>query len=81
MIKIFLESDKFSHKAGVTKHATNTLARKSHVVVPYRVVAPTSQLSKRPVCADILEIHISKQTITTYNKNYFSDHFITIYHV
>ena len=22
MIKIFLESDKFSHKAGVTKHAT-----------------------------------------------------------
>ena len=30
MIKIFLESDKFSHKAGVTKHATNTLARKSH---------------------------------------------------
>ena len=29
MIKIFLESDKFSHKAGVTKHATNTLARKS----------------------------------------------------
>ena len=46
-----------------------------------RVVAPTSQLSKRPVCADILEIHISKQTITTYNKNYFSDHFITIYHV
>ena len=31
MIKIFLESDKFSHKAGVTKHATNTLARKSHV--------------------------------------------------
>ena len=31
MIKIFLESDKFSHKAGVTKHATNTLARKSAV--------------------------------------------------
>ena len=30
MIKIFLESDKFSHEAGVTKHATNTLARKSH---------------------------------------------------
>ena len=30
MIKIFLESDKFSHKAGVTKHATNILARKSH---------------------------------------------------
>ena len=30
MIKIFLESDKFSHKAGVTKHATNSLARKSH---------------------------------------------------
>ena len=29
MIKIFLESDKFSHKAGVTKHATNSLARKS----------------------------------------------------
>ena len=29
MIKIFLESDKFSHKAGVTKHATNNLARKS----------------------------------------------------
>ena len=29
MIKIFIESDKFSHKAGVTKHATNTLARKS----------------------------------------------------
>ena len=29
MIKIFLESDKFSHKAGVTKHAANTLARKS----------------------------------------------------
>ena len=32
MIKIFLEPDKFSHKAGVTKHATNTLARKSHLV-------------------------------------------------
>ena len=30
MIKVFLESDKFSHKAGVTKHATNRLARKSH---------------------------------------------------
>ena len=30
MTKIFLESDKFNHKAGVTKHATNTLARKSH---------------------------------------------------
>ena len=29
MIKIFLESDKFSHKAGVTKHATNTMARQS----------------------------------------------------
>ena len=32
MIKIFLESDKFSHKAGMTKHATNSLARKSHMV-------------------------------------------------
>ena len=32
MIKIFLESDKFSHKAGVTKHATNSLARKSHII-------------------------------------------------
>ena len=31
MIKIFLESDKFSHKAGVTKHGTNSLARKSHI--------------------------------------------------
>ena len=30
MIKIFLESDKFSHIAGVTLHATNRLARKSH---------------------------------------------------
>ena len=30
MIKIFLESDKFSHIAGVTLHATNVLARKSH---------------------------------------------------
>ena len=30
MIKIFLESDKFSHKAGVAKHATNSLARKLH---------------------------------------------------
>ena len=29
MIKIFLESDKFSHKARVTEHATNRLARKS----------------------------------------------------
>ena len=29
MIKIFLESDEFSHKAGVTKHVTNTLAHKS----------------------------------------------------
>ena len=29
MIKIFLESDKFSHKAAVTKHTTNGLARKS----------------------------------------------------
>ena len=27
MIKIFLESDKFSHIAGVTLHATNSLAR------------------------------------------------------
>ena len=44
MIKIFIESDKFSHKAGVTKHATNRLARKLHnsaqivtllVCVPY----------------------------------------------
>ena len=33
MIKIFLESDKFSHKAGVTKHATISLARKSHTVI------------------------------------------------
>ena len=32
MIKIFLESDKFSHKAGVTKHATNSLTRKSQLV-------------------------------------------------
>ena len=30
MIKIFLESDKFSHKVGVTEHAINSLARKSH---------------------------------------------------
>ena len=30
MIKIFLESDKFSHIAGVTLHTTNVLARKSH---------------------------------------------------
>ena len=30
MIKIFIESDKFSHKAGVTLHVTNTLACKSH---------------------------------------------------
>ena len=29
MIKIFIESDKISHKAGVTKHATNSLACKS----------------------------------------------------
>ena len=29
MIKIFIESDKFSHIAGVTLHATNRLARKS----------------------------------------------------
>ena len=29
MIKIFLESDEFSHIAGVTLHATNILARKS----------------------------------------------------
>ena len=28
----YAESDKFSHKAGVTKHATNTLADKSHIV-------------------------------------------------
>ena len=33
MIKIFIESDKFSHKAGVTKHATNTLARKSQLII------------------------------------------------
>ena len=33
MIKIFLESDKFSHKAGVTKHATNTMTRKSQYVI------------------------------------------------
>ena len=33
MITIFLESEKFSHKAGVTKHATNSLARKSHLTV------------------------------------------------
>ena len=32
MIKIFLESDQFNHKAGVTKHATNSLARKSYAV-------------------------------------------------
>ena len=32
MIKIFLESDKFSYKAGVTKHATNSLACKSLVI-------------------------------------------------
>ena len=31
MIKIFIESDKLSHKAGVTKHATNSLARKSQI--------------------------------------------------
>ena len=31
IIKIFLESDKFSHKAGVTKHATSSLVRKSYV--------------------------------------------------
>ena len=31
MIKIFIESIKFSHKTGVTKHATNTLARKSQI--------------------------------------------------
>ena len=33
MIKIFIESDKFSHIAGVTLHATNTLARKSHICI------------------------------------------------
>ena len=32
LIKIFLESDKVSHKAGVTKHATNSLAHKSHLM-------------------------------------------------
>ena len=31
MIKIFLESDKFSHIAGVTLHETNILACKSHL--------------------------------------------------
>ena len=34
MIKIFLKSDKFSHKAGVTKHATNSLARKLFITKP-----------------------------------------------
>ena len=29
MIKIFLESNKYSHKAGVTKHVTNSMALKS----------------------------------------------------
>ena len=33
MIKIFLESDKCSHIAGVTLHATNILARKSQYVL------------------------------------------------
>ena len=32
MIKIFLESDKFSHIAGMTLHATNTLARTSQLI-------------------------------------------------
>ena len=52
MIKIFLESDKFSHKAGVTKHATNTLARKSNIlgapsvpVAPYRCLLPNMHWS------------------------------------
>ena len=45
MIQIFLESDKFSHKAGVTKHATNTLARKSPYVVVVVVVTVMRVLS------------------------------------
>ena len=32
MIKIFLESDKFSHIAGVTLHATNSLAQ-IHIIM------------------------------------------------
>ena len=35
MITIFIESDKFNHKAGMTKHATSSLARKSHLNVYY----------------------------------------------
>ena len=31
MIKIFLKSNKFSNIAGVTFHATNTLARKKYM--------------------------------------------------
>ena len=40
MIKLFLESDKFSHIAGVTLHATNSLARKSliHFIIVGRSV-------------------------------------------
>ena len=52
MIKIFLESDKFSHKAGVTKHATNSLARKSHqkYIQPYlhKVFAWTLPMATHP---------------------------------
>ena len=36
MIKIFLESDKFSHIAGVTLHATNILACKSQFIANYK---------------------------------------------
>ena len=45
MIKIFLESDKFSHIAGVTLHATNILARKSLYTVNNTVAKGFNQMA------------------------------------
>ena len=44
IIKIFLESDKFSRKAGVTKHATNSLTRKSHAMIEYTHMQSSTHL-------------------------------------
>ena len=44
MIKIFLESDKFNHKAGVTKHATNTLAHKSQINLTQHIEGTTRRI-------------------------------------
>ena len=55
MITIFLESDKFSHIAGVTLHATNILARKSLDLTTDMIIRTFTWYQKSTICYVVIK--------------------------